>query len=502
MIDQNSNNGDSTVSAKTEEDVKEYNTEVEPPKEEPVKNTDSIAMEPKKTSTSAMLIDELVLFNKSRDEVNNDVNDFLKVINEGPQEEKDLLIKKLKDDDSWESRIREVFNHMNRMETNVNLLVDMMTSSKNKGGMGKAEGMYSTQLSLPETQAEGIPKGPRRLTGKKGKSDLIRNLHGYAKTPLFNSGIWVAIKPFSIAELNSFFESVDTEDKIYGRLYGGHYYLFQDFRIKQQFMDLIAGNIVDSSLKDYETSKQLEKAVDLQDYDILIGAACQLLFKNGLEYNIPCIHKDCDHIETVKIDLANIRYNDYKLLTEENIKTILMAESETMNLENIKEYKDKLSFERKIVDDTTIIHCETPSMYKYLQIGHTLAAKLFHGLHSESIEAKNFVQKLLSLASYSYLPWIFEIETDVQGPNWSISADRDIILNALDIFILQEKDIMTRIEEEFIKKTKISFMAYPGVKCTKCGGTPGDIKSESYPADMQQLFFFLSYRILSSVGRN
>jgi len=472
------------------------------PTQTPSISSDKEILEPKKIGTASALIDELVLFNKSRPEVNEIVEAFINILDKGTKEEKDLLTKNLKDDDSYESKIREVYNHMNRMETNVNLIAEMLTDAKKHGGVAAAEGMFGSQISMPEPLQGSIPAGPKRLSGKQGKVSLIRNIHGYAKTPLFNSGIWVVIKPFSIAELNSFFESVDIEDKIYGRLYGGHYYLFQDFRIKQQFMDLIVGSIIDSSLKNWETSKEFEKALDIQDYDILIGAVCQLLFKDGLEYNIPCIHKDCGHVETVKIDLNKIRYNDYKLLTDDNIKTVLQAESDSINLEMIKAYKEKLVFERKIVSDGVTIHCETPSMWKYLQIGHTLAAKLFSGLHGESVEAKNFVQKLLSLASYSYLPWVFEIETDVQGPNWSISADRDIILHALDIFVIQEKDIMTRIEDEFIKKTKVSFMAYPGVKCPKCGGTPNDIKSDIYPADMQQLFFFLSYRILSSVGRN
>jgi len=229
-----------------------------------------------------------------------------------------------------------------------------------------------------------------------------------------------------------------------------------------------------------------------------------MLYRDGIDMDIPCLNEDCNHIETVKIDLSKIKLNNYSLLNEKSIETILTAPSQSLTLNDVEEYKNNLNIPSKIFGENSsaVITCQTPSMYKYIETGKRITAKLMSGIHTDNIRDKKFITKLNSLAVYSYSPWVKTVEFDPHTANWTIIEEDRLIIKAIEDLIQKGDPILTKIQNDFITKSKISILCYPGVKCPKCGATPSDIKSEFYPADMQSVFFFLSSIALSKPGKN
>lgn len=265
-------------------------------------------------------------------------------------------------------------------------------------------------------------------------------------------------------------------------------------------MDMITNAIVDSSLKGYDQSKVFEKALSLNDYDVLVGAACFLLFRNGIYLDIPCIHEGCGNIETVEVDLSKIRYNDLSLLDEYCIESITSAGSETLTLEDLEVYRSHLKFNNTIVEGDSVITCEVPSMNKYLQLGSKAIAKLTTGVHGNNIQATNFASTLNSLAAFTYIPWIKKIEMFPNTPDWTETSDTDLILDLLENLIYENYPVLSDIQTNFITNTKISFLCYPGTKCSKCGGSPNGQDVNYQPADVQ-LLFYLSTQTLQKPAK-
>lgn len=447
-------------------------------------------------------LESMFLYNKSFDEIEAEVEKISLILNKDKSkltaEEQKLFNKYEADlvkDDSYIVRLFKAFEDQRRLYLSTDYLTNVIVDRIANGGvLEEAFGKLNHQLSNKKknTQDPNIPLKPMKLQGKAGKVEMMERFRGICRVPLLNSGFWITIKSQALLELNSFFESIDIEDKTYGRLLGGHYYLYYDHHIKQTFIDIITKSIVDSSLKGYYQSKVFEKALKLNDYDVLVGAACFMLFRNGIEIDVPCIHENCGNIETVEVDLSKIRYNDMTLLDEFCISTVLESSSESLTLEDLEVYQEHLKLDKAIVEGDHVITCEVPSMYRYFEYGNKAIAKLTNGIHGNDIHAANFASTINSLATYTYLPWIKKLEINPNTPDWAETDDGDIILENLEMLIYENYDVLADIQTKFIVKSKVSFMCYPGTKCPKCGGSPNGQDVNYQPADTQMLFFYLS----------
>jgi len=471
----------------------------------------------KKEATNPNYIKDIKLYNRSIGEIdayltqiNTDVEQIKKDLNEAILEKDEDKIKSLTtalesyekkydDENSFLFGITKLRLDMARYDNNIEYIGNLLSECvKSEHDIKQATGLMTHMLNRGEVQPREEGSAPLKLSGQQGESFLLNKLRGLCRVPFYNSGFWVVIKSISLYELNAFFESVDLDEKVFGRILGGHYYHMYDFRIKQAFIDLMAAHIVDSSLKDFDKSKVFEKALTLPDYNALVAAANFMLYREGIELDMVCVHEDCRHVETVNIDLAQIRYNDHSLMTSKHIATVNEAEARSLTLNDLKEYRDTLVIEKRIFSEKnpTVVTCETPTMYKYFDIGNKMTTKLISGLHTDNIHDRRFAQHMNGLAVYIYLPWIEKIEMDIGSTFQSETDKQDMLTIIIEDLIVGNDPILAKIQKEFINKAAISYFCYPGVKCKGCGRTSEDIKSDYYPADVQTLFFYLSSRTL------
>lgn len=399
------------------------------------------------------------------------------------------------DSDSFVTELLRLRMEMAKYNNNIEYTAILLSNALARNeDIRPASGLDNHALNKGTVDISEKKAGPINLSGAGGEAFLLNRLRGLCRIPLYDSGFWIVIRSYSLIELNSFFQSIDIDEKMFGRILGGHYYNMYDYRIKEAFTNLLVTAVVDSSLKDFDKSKVLEKAITLPDILAIYAACNYMLYRDGVEIDMTCMHEDCKNIEPVMVDLANIRFNNYSLLGPTHIAQVDAAGKESVTLNDCIQYRNTLNIERKIFSekDSAIITCTIPSLDRYFSVANTLSAKLISGLHVDDVQDKKFVEYLRSLLPYIYLPWIERCELDVGTDYHSIATDDKNMLTIIEHLIRQNDPILAKIQNEFINKAQVSYFCYPGVKCSKCGRTSDDIKKDYYPADVQSLFFFLS----------
>jgi len=180
------------------------------------------------------------------------------------------------------------------------------------------------------------------VRGTNAESMFLASIRGMKKVYLYNSGFWVLIRPLTIAQLNSFYETVDLETKELGRDIGSVFFAFADVFLKQKFCELLSTIVVKSNLVGFEDENVLLQALDFHEYDVLVWAASCLLYKAS-EVTLPfvCVSKECDYKHSsTDIDLNKLRFDRTEHMTPEQIAFV--RKSESVTLADVQKYRAEL----------------------------------------------------------------------------------------------------------------------------------------------------------------
>lgn len=435
--------------------------------------------------------DRVVFNNGTNDEISNHFKATTK-------EEKEAIQNQLKDSESYlykllssasnhnsqsillSKALKQLHEDQKELTVAINGITDKITRGKKVGG---------------------------KLSGADAKLNVIARTKGLMKLNLWNSLFHVVIRPFNLSELNEFFNTVDLENKEFGKILGGHFHMISDVFLKQKFMELFQSCVVSSNLKGWEKIGTLAKAIKFQDYDVLLWGACSLLFREGINIELVCVNPECKHVESkLYIDLNNAKLNNFDIVPPEVIE--IMTLGEEVNLQTLRQNQNLLNLNKTVVDNTdpnNIAHyqLQVPSIADYLNNGLRLTAKMISAVNGEaSIEDNKMQTQILIYLYQTLVPWITQIDFINENKEVDFSvADLDAIIAALDN---SNKDttFLYRQIEDFIKTSKISFICYSGVKCPKCGKEPESSVNDFFPIDVQLLFFYLCCRQLELIGVN
>lgn len=454
-------------------------------------------------------IEDVKLFTYSPKEIDNyfrtlqeKINDLKEKIEELRKSGKDELAEKLTEElkrigDSYDNqesitnKMLQIRLEMAQYDNQIEYTTRLLTEAKERSEDVRWEedkSRFAVNKIPPKTKGG-------ELKGVDGDSYLLTRLQGLCIVRLFNSGFWIAIRNNSLWELNSFFQSIDIDEKTFGRILGGHYYHLYDFRIKEAFMSIIEDIVVDSSLKDFNKVGVLRKAIALPDINTLFAACCFMLYRNGIDIDVSCLEEECQQTTPVHVDLTKIRIINYSLLSPVHLNQLFNQEKESLSLNDVAQYQNTLNgISSNILCDKEpfIVSCSVANIEKYFKIANIVSNKIVSGLHSDNIQDKRFAQYLRSLLPWMYVAWIDKIVLDVDSDDPVIVKEPEKIVTLIEDLVRKNDPILTRIQRDFIDKVPVAHHCYPGVKCSACGKEPDDIKKDSYPADMQSLFFYQS----------
>lgn len=367
---------------------------------------------------------------------------------------------------------------------------DNLTRLKQKG----VELKHNNPDNISDELIRGTEKSSGELSGADAKIAVLARAKGLRKVHLFNSGFWVLIRPPELAELSQWFNQISTEAKDFGKIVGGHFFMFSDVFLKQKFMEILPYLIVDSNLKGFR-SMNLSKMISIQDYDVLVWAVCTLVYKTGVTINLQCTNEKCAYeAANVTLDLEKMRFNNLSIVPQEAVGYLskLLAGKEQVNTTMLKQYHKLLKLSQTFVLDDVSYKVRVPSIDTFVSTGTKFIEMVLGAIKGtdNQIDRSLDEEVRLNLAK-AYAPWVYRIET----PQFSTS-DTDAIIAQMEIDVRKDNRLSTFISS-YQFDTRISYFCYSMLECPKCHKTPSKDLHDYYPLDPTSLFFFLCSRQLS-----
>lgn len=386
-----------------------------------------------------------------------------------------------------------------------------------------AAGGKTLALSLLSPRANG---GVQVYEGERAFLQILnhRGTGGVSKTPLWNSGFYVYFKPCLAPQFLELLAVLNSDTLTAGRDTYGLALSSDTAYTLSRLVDFVLQHVYSTSVVPEAVStataiKQLMKPQDT--WSLLWGFLCAC-FKNGIDYEQPCVAdpSKCTHIDKGVLDLTLLQIPFKEKLTDWHISHMSKSAQGSMSLESIKRYQDELPChgEHRVVFDKgtpeqIAITIKTPTTDEFLNqatnyidsLTNAIAKALSQRLTEK--ERNAYIEETArATAVCKYAHYIAKIEfgdvdenTDTINSYTGVISDRDGIRRTLSS--LSEDVIRDKIIEEIVRyvgRSAASAIGIPAYKCKKCGGEYASAESGDDPSlravipiDIIQLFFEL-----------
>lgn len=329
------------------------------------------------------------------------------------------------------------------------------------------------------------------VKGRQARMLITAKVRGTKKIFLYNSGFYVVVRPLTNLELSEYINSLHTQNSEYGRIMGGHFYLYASVQIKRFFADKLTSIVVDSNLQGWKQGNTLLESISLHDFRTLMWACAALMYKDGVEFTKICSH--CQNVEKATINLDKLCFHNFDAIKDSAYPYIMQKKSVTT--EDIAEYRNRINFGilPEIKSNNFKFKLHVPSLHTYLEYADMFMGELLQNVHDNTD-----IQKVQEFVRYThfkqYTPWISEIDSlDDQGElQFKIVNNDDIFANIADLELEGTK--VARQMEEYIQKTMLTYIAFPYMECPKCHKVPENITNGFVAYDVESAFFTMSVR--------
>lgn len=335
-------------------------------------------------------------------------------------------------------------------------------------------------------------------TAFKAASMLI---NGLRKVNLYNSGFFVVLSAARLDILTKYANSARTNLGDYGRMLGKLAFIPAGVEIRAALFDLIESIAVDSNLEGWDQPGVLRSAISSLDYNTLIWGAASLMYPRGvdIEYvcynNLPAVEgKDpvqCHRIEKAKIDVGNMRYNNWSLLCAE---AILYVDSKTKRTPaDVKAYREKyLQDVEEVVtiseDGAWKAHLSIPTIAEAEESQRAYVAELLTVVQTGKPSEIN--QYIRAKYLNSFVPYVRKISyVDPKLQKEIIFNDGAALANALDNLQLAPNITLGDKIVDFIASKTVTHICFTHHPCPKCGQYPKDAVSRLIACDPEFAFF-------------
>lgn len=331
---------------------------------------------------------------------------------------------------------------------------------------------------------------------------------GVRKVILWNSGITLTLKNIPLRLLDQYIEETVHDDYEYGKEYGGWYYLFASLLLDKNIVEkILPAAIIGSNYKDWSDTDKLMRQISLQDYPVIVWTLACLMYPAGTTVNYICGEPNCGHIHSEKIDLGKLKRLNRDLINDKMIDYFKVNQKKYVGDEDIENYLKIANFDDSFTCDVSDTEGEI-RRYKFNLKQCTIADHLAVGdafnkdlNKAVSKTDRDAVMRYITFnQNRCYRPWIksvecayivngettstFVVENDPNGDN---NETFDLILDEMQQRV---PEFATKLQD-YIRKTKITHIAFYFQECPKCHTKP-ETSFEGYvPYDPVQAFFTL-----------
>lgn len=334
------------------------------------------------------------------------------------------------------------------------------------------------------------------ITGTSSFKMASLLINGIRKVNLYNSGFFVVIVAPKLDQLTKYYNSVRLNTGEYGRILGQFAFLPAGVEIRAALFDLVEKLVIDSNLVDYDKPGILRKAVSSLDYTTLIWAVASLMYPKGVDVESVCYNnmpdgKRCRHVESLKIDINSMRFNNWSLLNQEAI--FFTDNKEPRIFDQLTEYRKKYLNDQEeecviTADGQWKAYLSIPNVFDAEMAQRAYIAEMITELQVSSEEKLDQYVRAKYLTSF--IPYVQKISYVDHDLNKSVVfKDPASLTNALDNLQLKDDVNLGDAIVNFLSSKTITHICFAHHKCPVCGQYPPEAINRLIACDPEYAFF-------------
>ncbi len=308
--------------------------------------------------------------------------------------------------------------------------------------------------------------------------------------PLYNSGIWVAIKTIEEPAIIALkYLSLEKEKQV-GASTGAAVYSNQSVLYAKEAIDLFISSIVFTNVR-VKHKEDLKKLILCSDINTIYSGLGQAMYPKGIKYILNCnniISKtlSCDSIIKPTIRLQNAQHTDFSKLSDAQLYHMSKKSPASVTVEEVRAYQAEFSNITTASKEYAIgsnikatIHYKTPNIEEYLIQGEfwinritRTASNIMSKLEKQkdNFKQQGFSTQMKTNLLGGYIHYFAGIDILKDGEDVKSSKDLKELFGAVERFSKDIKlyDAMLNDILQLIKNSTISIIGIPEYRCQKC----------------------------------
>lgn len=308
--------------------------------------------------------------------------------------------------------------------------------------------------------------------------------------PLYNSGIWVAVKTIEEPAIIALKYLALEKEKQIGASTGAAVYSNQSVLYAKDAIDLFINSIVFTNVRT-KSKEDLRKLILSSDINTIYSILGEAMYPKGVKYILNCnniISKDnsCDSIIKPTIRLQNTRHTDLNRLSDAQLYHMAKKSPASVTVDEVLAYQKEFSNittsskEYMIANGIKItINYRIPNAEEYLVQGNfwvkritKTASNIMAKLEKQKnqFQQEGFSTQMKTNLLGGYIHYFHSI--DMLFPDGSVTVTKDLkeLFGAVERFSkdIRLYDAMLNDILQLIKNSTISIIGIQEYKCSKC----------------------------------
>jgi phage baseplate assembly protein W len=365
-----------------------------------------------------------------------------------------------------------------------------------------------TKLGAGKVKTQNMKDPIMAIRASFGQGSMVQ-------VPLWNTGLWITFRAPSVQALLDFEQRCRLEKMNLGRSANGMVFSSIEVYTVETYMRFALEHMVsvNYAFETGDTVDEMLRVIRSRDYQqVLWGLICAM-YPDGYPLRQPCVAdpEKCSHVDEVLLNFARMGFVDR---TKINDKQALMMASRNTKRDSkwLEEYQQEFPFFEKrlpLGNNLTAV-LRVPSLAQQIDAGHLwvdgiakATNEAFGARLTEMDRVRHIMRSgaLTNLRQYSH--WFASFEHAVDADSVPQSHDdyeaKDRILEVLS----EDPQLSEKINKEvldWIKKSTVSYVALPKIKCPACQGESDDTTHPHLiPIDIGYVFFTLAALKISQV---
>lgn len=412
-------------------------------------------------------------------------------------------------DERAEKLTREERRLVNLARTMSGIYQDLYFDNIDKSGnWGQYVLHNETKLGVGKVKTQNIKDPVLAIRASFGQGSMVQ-------VPLWNTGLWITFRAPTVQALLDFEQKTRLEKMNLGRSTNGMVFSSIEVYTVETYMRFALEHMVsvNYTFETGDTVEEMLKVIRSRDYQqVLWGLICAM-YPDGYPLRQPCVAnpEKCSHVDELLLNFARMGFVDREKINEKQAR---MMASRTTKRDRawLEEYQKEFTFFEKrlpLGKGLTAV-LRVPSLADQIDAGHiwvdgiAKATNEAFGARLNEMDRVRHIMRsgaLTNLRQYSH--WVAAFEHAVDPDSIPVTYDgyeeKDRILEMLS----EDPQMSEKINREiidWIKKSTVSYVALPKIKCPSCQGESSDTSHPHLiPIDIGYVFFTLAALKISQV---